>query len=68
MKNVSIPAALLAGLLASAPAMAQTAAAKPAAQVTAPEQKKLDELVVRFKKHQADCMEQYGKATTDEER
>ncbi|MEQ1894647.1 MAG: hypothetical protein ABL998_19065, partial [Planctomycetota bacterium] len=33
-----------------------------------PEQKKLDELVVRFKKHQADCMEQYGKATTDEER
>lgn len=48
-------------------ASAAQADAKPAEQV-APEQKKLDDLVVRFKKHQADCMEQYKAATTDAER
>lgn len=67
MKNQWIPAAVLGALLAGVPTMAQVPAAKPVPTV-APEQKKLDELVVRLKKHQADCLEQYKKATTDEER
>jgi hypothetical protein len=65
--NRWIQSALLGAFLAGAPATAQVPAAKPAPTV-APEQQKLDELVVRFKKHQADCLEQAKEATTDEER
>ena len=57
---------LLVGALAGLPVAAQTAAAAKA-QV-APEQQKLDALVARFKKHQADCLAEYQKATSDEAR
>lgn len=42
-------------------------AAKPGAEQVAPEQQKLDDLVVRFKKHQADCLAAYRAAKTEEE-
>lgn len=56
---------LVAGL-AGAPATAQDT--QPATKQTSPEQQKLDTLVARFKKHQADCLKEYSKATTDAER
>jgi len=60
-----VTCALLLGL-AGLPAALQGATAAKAE--VAPEQAKLDALVVRFKKHQADCLAEYQKAQTDEER
>jgi len=57
--------ALLAGL-AGLPAAFQSAT--PAKAEVAPEQAQLDALVARFKKHQADCLAEYQKAKTEEER
>jgi hypothetical protein len=61
MMQTWIQATVLGAFLAGVPA-AQAVAAKPAAEVVAPEQKKLDELVVAFKKYQADCLDEYRKA------
>ena len=63
-----VPGALFLALLGGVPLRAQTKADASREPASSPQQEKLDDLVVRFKRHQADCMEQYKQATTDRER